>query len=149
MAIPVDTSILRRVRSELGNGVEYRIGVFTKITSVSTVASTQVLRQDTPITGYWSIWFHVLGFSDQENSAEQRFEFQRADHAIPKYAQIFVEAGSELGEAFMCNLKTDLFSDIPLQMSDLNRMFDFGSINPFLQTFHKKPMSKASALNPL
>lgn len=74
MAIPVDASILRRVRSELGNGVEYRIGVFTKITSASTAESTQVLGQGTPIAGYRIIWFHVLGLSDQENSAEQRFE---------------------------------------------------------------------------
>jgi len=149
MAIPVDASILGRVRSELGNGVEYRIGVFTKITSVSTAESTQVLRQDTPITGYRTIWFHVLGFSDQENSAEQRFKFRRGDPAIPKHPQIFAEAGLELGEALVCHLKIDLFSDIPLQMSEFNRMIDFGRINPFLQTFRRKPMSKASALNPL
>jgi hypothetical protein len=138
MAIPVDASILRRVRSELGNGVEYRIGVFTKIISVSTAESTHVLRQNTPINGYRTIWFHVLGFSDQENPTEQRFKVRRGDPAIPKHAQIFAKAGSELGKAFMCDLKIDLFSDIPLQMSEFEPDDRFWKDQSILADLSKK-----------
>jgi hypothetical protein len=47
-------------------------------------------------------------------AVNQRFKFGRGDPAIPKHPQIFAEAGLELGEALMCHLKIDLFSDISL-----------------------------------
>ena len=138
MAIPVDASVLGRVRSELGDGVEYRIGVFTKIISVSTAESTYVLRQNTPIAGYWTIWFHILGLSDQKNPTEQRFKFLMGDLAISKDAQIFTETGPEFGEAFMCNLKIDLFSDIPLQMSEFKADDRFWENQPILADLSEK-----------
>ena len=109
MAIPMDASILGRVRSELGNGVECRIGIFTKLVPVPPAECTHVLRQNTPISGYRTIRLHFLGFADQENPTEQRFKFRTSDLAISKHAQIFTEAGPEFGEAFMCDLKVDLF----------------------------------------
>ena len=138
MAIPVDASVLGRVRSELGDGVEYRIGVFTKIISVSTAESTHVLRQNTPIAGYLTIWFHILGLSDQKNPTEQRFKFLMGDLAISKDAQIFTEAGLEFGEAFMCDLKIDLFSDIPLQMSEFEPDDRFWKDQSILADLSKK-----------
>ena len=138
MAIPVDASVLGRVRSELGDCVEYRIGVFTKIISVSTAESTHVLRQNTPIAGYWTIWFHILWLSDQKNPTEQRFKFLMGDLAISKDAQIFTEAGSEFGEALMCDLKIDLFSDIPLQMSEFKADDRFGKNQSILADLSKK-----------
>lgn len=89
MAIPVDASILRRVRSELGNGVEYRIGVFTKIISVSTAESTHVLRQNTQSMAIGPSGFMSLGFRIRrtpQNSGSKSGGVTLQSRSTPRYS---------------------------------------------------------------